>query len=294
MKHLAVAVRARSDIVGFPVGSTEIKTTPYADDLLLYVTQPSRSFPAILDEFRRFGEVSNFQIFHQDKDVSDINAISMRIKEEPYVSGDEECEEDIPIGNRPDDCTRSSEGHLISTDYKAEDHGITQDPYQEHVNTPDIPSALIHQRTHTREKIFSCSECEKYFKFKSELVNHQRTHTGEKPFSCPECGKCFNHKTHLIRHQRIHTGEKPFSCSECGKYFARKSHLLLHQRTHTGEKPFLCSECGKCFTAKSDLVKHQRTHTGEKPFPCPECGKCFAQRSSLVKHQRTHTGGKPF
>ncbi|XP_075118392.1 oocyte zinc finger protein XlCOF29-like [Leptodactylus fuscus] len=41
------------------------------------------------------------QIFHQHKDVSDINAISMRIKEEPYVSGDEECEEDIPTGNRP-------------------------------------------------------------------------------------------------------------------------------------------------------------------------------------------------
>ncbi|KAM3940466.1 uncharacterized protein RB166_000414 [Leptodactylus fuscus] len=30
------------------------------------------------------------QSFHQDKDVSDINVISMRIKEEPYVSGDEE------------------------------------------------------------------------------------------------------------------------------------------------------------------------------------------------------------
>ncbi|KAM3940475.1 uncharacterized protein RB166_000427 [Leptodactylus fuscus] len=41
------------------------------------------------------------QIFHQDKDLSDINAISMRIKEEPYVSGDEECEEDIPTGTRP-------------------------------------------------------------------------------------------------------------------------------------------------------------------------------------------------
>ncbi|KAM3940505.1 gastrula zinc finger protein XlCGF66.1-like [Leptodactylus fuscus] len=37
------------------------------------------------------------QIFHQDKDLSDINAISMRIKEEPYVSGDE----DIPTGTCP-------------------------------------------------------------------------------------------------------------------------------------------------------------------------------------------------
>ncbi|XP_075123012.1 uncharacterized protein LOC142196930 [Leptodactylus fuscus] len=41
------------------------------------------------------------QIFHQDKDVSDMNVIRVIIKEEPYVSGDEECEEDIPTGTRP-------------------------------------------------------------------------------------------------------------------------------------------------------------------------------------------------
>ncbi|KAM3940491.1 uncharacterized protein RB166_000444 [Leptodactylus fuscus] len=41
------------------------------------------------------------QIFHPDKDLNDINVISVTIKEEPYVSGDEECEEDIPTGNRP-------------------------------------------------------------------------------------------------------------------------------------------------------------------------------------------------
>ncbi|KAM3940134.1 oocyte zinc finger protein XlCOF29-like [Leptodactylus fuscus] len=35
------------------------------------------------------------QNFHQDKDLSTINTT------EPYVSGDEECEEDIPTGTRP-------------------------------------------------------------------------------------------------------------------------------------------------------------------------------------------------
>ncbi|XP_075187562.1 uncharacterized protein LOC142258882 [Anomaloglossus baeobatrachus] len=225
-----------------------------------------------------------------------------------------------------DDCIRSSDGPLISSEFKTDDESITHYTYEEHAVVPDIPSVLSwktlssdllkqvqnshlsqnckqnksyrrdveHETAPTREKPFSCSECKKYFIRKSDLVKHQKIHTGEKPFSCSECGKGFIQKINLVTHQKIHTGEKPFSCSECGKGFIWKSDLVWHQRTHTGEKPFSCSECGKCFIRKADLVRHQKIHTGEKPFSCSECAKCFIEKRNLVKHQKIHTGEKPF
>ncbi|XP_073408744.1 uncharacterized protein [Dendrobates tinctorius] len=271
---------------------------------------------------------------------------------EIYVLGGEQYKEEIPTGNHPDDC--ASEGHVTVTDFEAADYVITPYIYEEQDIFPDLLPALHsknlsyvpyqeglsfdslqtvkqninnkrdadhekahtvenpftctecgkcfncrrdlikHKITHTREKPFSCSECKKCFTNKANLTIHQRIHTGEKPFSCHECGKCFTCNGELIKHKRTHTGEKPFSCPECGKCFTKKGNLTVHQKTHTGEKPFSCPECGKCFICKGDLVLHQKTHTGERPFSCSECGKCFMKKADLIVHQRSHTGEKPF
>ncbi|KAM4034708.1 uncharacterized protein ACNLHF_021388 [Anomaloglossus baeobatrachus] len=259
---------------------------------------------------------------YQGEDLTHINTT------ETYVRVDEWCKEEIPTYDYPGDCTRSSVGYVMSSDFKIDDCGITQDTYEEFSIMPDIPPYLYfisedlssdpfqqdvssdssqtvkqskshiedvkRQIVNTLEKPFSCMKWDKCFTDKSNLVKSERIQESEKQFSCSECGKRFNLKSYLVKHQKIHKEEKAFICSECGKYFSRKSNLVEHQKVHTGERPFSCSECGKCFKDSSKLVIHQRIHTGEKPYSCPECGKCFIQKSHLDRHERTHTGQKPF
>lgn len=89
-----------------------------------------------------------------------------------------------------------------------------------------------------REKVFTCTVCDRSFGYKHVLQNHERTHTGEKPFECKECHKRFTRDHHLKTHMRLHTGEKPYSCSHCDRKFVQVANLRRHLRVHTGERPY--------------------------------------------------------
>ncbi|XP_062393557.1 zinc finger protein 397-like [Sardina pilchardus] len=116
------------------------------------------------------------------------------------------------------------------------------------------------------------------------------THTRERLFCCSQCGKSFPLQKHLEDHKRIHTGEKPHRCTQCGKGFTQKGNLTLHRRIHTGERPYQCTQCGKSFTQKGSLKVHLHIHTRKKPYQCTRCSKTFAQASKLKQHQLSHTG----
>uniref|UniRef100_A0A4W6G9S0 C2H2-type domain-containing protein n=1 Tax=Lates calcarifer TaxID=8187 RepID=A0A4W6G9S0_LATCA len=91
------------------------------------------------------------------------------------------------------------------------------------------------------------------------MNRHRLTHTGERPYHCSVCDRSFNQSGRLREHEKIHFGEK-FDCPECEKSFTRASSLKNHFRLHTGERPYGCDICGRGFSRSQSLRLHKRKH----------------------------------
>lgn len=62
IEPLAVSLRCSNDVVGIRRGAREYKLSLYADDLLLYISNPSTSLPAVLALLDQFGHISGYKI----------------------------------------------------------------------------------------------------------------------------------------------------------------------------------------------------------------------------------------
>lgn len=62
IEPLAEAIRGHNNIAGFQIKSTSHKTALYADDILLFITSPEKSIPALMSAIQAFGSFSGYKI----------------------------------------------------------------------------------------------------------------------------------------------------------------------------------------------------------------------------------------
>ena len=74
IEPLAIALRQHTDIIGIRRGETEHRVSLYADDMLLYIKNPSHSLPKVLNLLKAFGTISSYKINFEKSEAMPIGS----------------------------------------------------------------------------------------------------------------------------------------------------------------------------------------------------------------------------
>lgn len=81
VEPLSIYLRTSPTFRGITRSHTELKLSLYADDLLLYVTDPVRACPAIISFFRRFGCFSGYKVNIAKSECYPVNKLAMQLSQ---------------------------------------------------------------------------------------------------------------------------------------------------------------------------------------------------------------------
>lgn len=136
---------------------------------------------------------------------------------------------------------------------------------------------------HLKLKPHVCKWCSKTFAERIALVRHERVHTNERPYACSECDARFKVASNLIDHrENKHKNARAFACRECEFRCNIASKLERHiMSRHRVYKMYFCVRgCGRKFARLDDLQRHLKA----RKRPCkPESS--LTEGDTEVKNQ---------